>query len=198
MPPIELELRCEIPYRQFTKVLNHLRRHGKFLKHTKRLSVMCFGKVGDNKLDVRIRTTKQRAEVVMKKGHWHAHDRTEVIQKISPNQFLGMTRIFAELDFDMKVGERETYDFGFRPGIVITLGRGGKIVYLEVEKQTTSAKLPRDKKELTALARALNLPPFLSGQQFYALCHRLTKHVDWHFHNRPADYKKLARQLKKY
>lgn len=198
MPPIELELRCEIPYRQFTKVLNHLRRHGQFLKHTQRLSVMCFGKVGDNKLDVRIRTTKQRAEVVMKKGHWHAHNRTEVIQRISPNQFLGMTRIFAELDFDMKVGERETYDFGFPGGIDITLGRGGKIVYLEVEKQTTSARLLRDKKELVALARALNLPPFLSSKQFYALCHRLTKHVDRYFHNKPADYRRLASQLKKY
>lgn len=198
MPPIELELRCEIPYRQFTQTLNHLRRHGKFLKHTKRLSVMCFGKVGKHKLDVRIRITKQRAEVVMKKGHWHAHNRTEVIQKISPNQFLGMTRIFAELDFDMKVGERETYDFGFPGGIDITLGRGGKIAYLEVEKQTISAKLPHDRRELTALARNLNLPPFLSGKQFYALCHRLTKLVDWHFHSHPADYHKLAGQLKKY
>lgn len=198
MPPIELELRCEIPIRQFNKTLNHLRRHGKFLKHTKRLSVMCFGKVGDNKLDVRIRTTKQRAEVVMKKGHWHAHDRTEVIQKISPNQFLGMTKIFAELDFEMKVGEREAYDFSFRPETVITLARAGKIAYLEVEKQTTSVKLPRDKKELTALARNLNLPPFVSRKRFYTLCHRLTKHVDWNFHNRPADYRKLAHQLEKY
>ncbi len=198
MPPIELELRCEIPSRQFNKTLNHLRRHGKFLKHTKRLSVMCFGQVGTNKLDVRIRTTKQRAEVVLKKGHWHAHNRTEVIQEISPDQFLGMTRIFAELDFEMKVGERESYDFSFRPGIVITLARAGKIAYLEAEKQTTTTKMARHKKELSVLARNLNLPPFLSGKQFYDLCHRLTKHTDWLFRNRPADYRKLAVQLKKY
>lgn len=197
MPPIELELRCEIPSRQFAKTLDHLRLHGKFLKHTKRLSVMCFGKIGHHKIDIRIRTTKQRTEVVMKKGDWHAHNRTEVTQKISPDQFLGLTRIFAELDFEMKVGERESYDFSFRPGIMVTLARAGKIAYLEVEKQTTSAKQDYDKTELCTLARKLNLPPFLSGQQFYRLCHRLTQHVDWRFHNKPADYRKLSRQLLK-
>jgi len=46
--------------------------------------------------------------VVVKSGSFWAHDRIEIAQKINPEEFLGMVKIFSQFDFTVKIGERET------------------------------------------------------------------------------------------
>ncbi len=64
---IELELRTEILKNTYNRLLTKLKKNKKLDSHTKRLSVMCFGNINKSTLDIRIRITNDKSEVVIKK-----------------------------------------------------------------------------------------------------------------------------------
>lgn len=196
---IELELRTEIPNHNFVKVLNKLKKAGKLISKTKRLSVMYFGKVGKNKIDIRTRITNGVSEVVVKKGDFHAHNRIEVSQPIDKSQFIGMVKLMTQLGFaDVKVGEREIYNFDFGNGIIASLCRAGSISYLEIEKMSGLETQKSDILGLTNLAKALQINLFKNKKEFIDLCHRLTATCDWRFNGSAEHYRKLEKLLKNY
>lgn len=196
---IELELRAEVPKHSFEQVLRQLRSRGVLLSKTKRLSVMYFGKVGKHKIDIRVRITDGEAEVVIKKGDFHAHNRTEVSQSIKKEQFVGMVKLMTQLGFtDVKVGERETYNFDFGNGIIVSLGRGGDISYLEIEKMSSVENQKKDTLDLMNFANTMRIPLLKNKKEFLDLCRRLTATCDWPFRGSDSDYKKLEKVLKKY
>lgn len=196
---IELELRAEISKQSFIKVLNKFKKAGKLISKTKRLSVMYFGKIGKSNIDVRVRITNGKSEVVVKRGDFHSHNRTEISQLINKSQFIGMVKLMTQLGFtDMKVGERETYNFDFRNGIIISLVKAGGISYVEVEKMTSKLKQKNDKNELVNLAQTLQINLFKNKKEFIDLCHRLTETCDWRFNNSSDNYRKLEHLLVKY
>ncbi|MFC1618010.1 hypothetical protein ACFL2B_01895 [Patescibacteria group bacterium] len=199
MPPIELEIRAEIKASDFQKTLAKLRRVGKKIKSEKRLIFMGFGRVQRRKFDVKVRITKGEkfAEVVVKKGETHAASREEAVEKIPKKQFIGFVKMFALFGFWMKVGEREIHHFAFPKKAVVTLGRTGKICFVEIERMTTKAREKKDKQDLKAIAKELDLK-IITAKQFYDLCDRMTKKNDWRFLGREKDYQKLARLLNKY
>ena len=118
---IELELRAEVPQKKCDKLLSKLKSSSKLISHTKRLSVMCFGNIGKNTFDIRIRITNGKAEVVIKKGELHAHDRIEISSPINKSQFIKMVELFSLFDSKMEVAERETYNFDMGDGIGLSI-----------------------------------------------------------------------------
>lgn len=197
---IELELRGEIKIEDFNRILRLISRHGKFLSKTRRLSVMFFINKKDNSLDIRVRVTNGRCEVVLKHGAYHAGDRIEVSQPIRPDQFMGMVRIFSNMHVsDCKVGEREIFNYGFPGGIVVSLVKARSIAYLELEKLTNRARLKNDTETVRGLAERFGFTLFKSDREFLDLCRRLTlKSGDWNFRDTPEHYRKLSRLLNKY
>ncbi len=199
MRNIECEIRAEIKVKDFPALLRKLKRQGKFLSKTKRLSVMFFRCDGKADLDLRVRTTDGNCEIVMKRGDHHGHDRVETSQEIEPKQFVGTARVFRQFDWDsVKIGERVTQNFDFKSGVVISLVRGGNIGYLEIEKMATQKSLAKVQVELEAIADDLGVKLIRTRKEYYALCQRFTDTTDWQLKDKPAHYKKLAGQLKKY
>lgn len=195
---IELEFRAEIVKENFHKTLKKLKQQGRLLSRAKRLSVMYFGKIGKDEVDIRVRITNGDAEVVVKKGGFHAHNRVEVSQRLEKDQFLGMTKIIAMLGFtDVKVGERETYNFDFGNGVIVSLGRGGDISYLEIEKMSTKKKQKQDIEELMNVIRNLDVQLIETRQEFEELCLRLTETCDWRFDFSEVHYQKLQKLVEK-
>lgn len=192
---IELEIRAEIAKDDFAAVLNKLKARGKFRSKTKRLSVMFFGTVGDNTFDIRVRVTNGNCEIVLKKGLWHAHNREETAQAINKDQFLGVVKIFSQFGFVVKVGERETHNFEFRDGIVLSLVRAGNISYLEIEKMSTREDEAEDIKELRKIAYELAVEIISGSEQLDALCDRLSLTVDWDFSGSEADFERLKKAI---
>ncbi len=190
---IELELRAEILPNDREALVKRLDKAGVFHSDTKRMSVMCFGVIGGKKTDVRIRVTNGECEVVLKQGtSFGGHDRVEVSQEISADQFVGMVKIFARFGFKIKVGEREAVNYTFPGDVMVSLASGGNISYIELEKMSSKNDLEENKAELHQLADQLKINLLKSEEEYLAICRRLDK-VDWRFHGTSEEYAKLEK-----
>lgn len=195
---IELELRSEISKRQAGNLIKKLRKDYRLISKTRRLMAMFFGSLGKHQIDIRVRITNGQAELVFKKGGYHAEDRVELAQNISPDQFLGLCGIFGSLEFNAKIGERSSYNFDLGEGAVFTIAKAGKFYYTEIEKLSNKKNLEANRKKLIGIMNRLKLKPFETPEGFYDLCRRLTEQCDWKFKNTRKDLARLSSLLNKY
>jgi hypothetical protein len=195
---IELELRAEVKPDQYDRVHALLVTQGSPHSQTKRLSAMFFGVVQANTHDIRVRCTNGSCEVVMKTGtSFNAHDRVEVSQNIQPDQFVGLAKMFAQFQFESKVGARETLNFNFPGGILASLVRAGGFTYLELEKMASQNSAEPIRQELAALLETFSLKAFTS-ETYSTFCNTLTGQVDWTFTGSPSDIQRLEVELAQY
>lgn len=89
---IELELRAVVTGEYFNDLLARFKQESSLISHTKRLSVMYFGKINESSLDIRVRITNGEAEAVIKKGSLHADDRIEISQPIKKRPVYGVCK----------------------------------------------------------------------------------------------------------
>lgn len=195
---IELELRAEVTADQYNRVHNMLKTLGTLHSETKRLSAMFFGVIGTATHDIRVRCTNGRCEVVMKTGtSFNAHDRVEISQSIQPDQFVGLAKMFAQFQFESKVGSRETLNFNLPGDVLASLVRAGQLTYLELEKMASPESAELIRQELAALLETFSLDSFTS-EAYSKFCNTLTDHVDWTFTGSPSDIQRLEAQLAQY
>lgn len=196
---IELEFRGEVSLNQFKKLLADLNKKNNLLSQTKRLSVMFLGMVGKSKFDIRVRIDSEgKSELVIKKGDYHAHDRTEFSQEISRDQFMEIVKIFSMLDFQSKVMERENFSFNMGNDITMVLVRAGSIAYIEIEKMSHKKNILKNKAILLSIIDNFKLKLISSDKEFNELCDRLTKFSDWVFDGSTRSINKLEKRLRHY
>ncbi len=195
---IECEIRADVSG-DFEKVLEKLSASRPLLSKTKRLSVMFFGKTANGEVDVRIRITNGQAEIAVKKGDWHAADRVEINQPISAQDFIGFVKLFLLLDFDdVRVGERESYNFSYDGDIIASLIKAKDVAYLEIEKITAKSELEVTLKVLHNIADDLGVPVLAGREEFLKLCSRLAENVDWTIKGEDDEFRRLEGLLKNY
>ncbi len=195
---IELELRAKISSQSKESFKKRLGKMGVLHSHTKRLSVMFFGNIGTKKLDIRVRITNGECEVVVKSGSFGAHDRIEMAQKINPEEFLGMVKIFTQFGFTMEIGERETFNYTLPDDITISLVSAGPISYIELEKMSSEIDVEKNNQLLKQYADQLRLQLLKSEKEFNALCKHLTEKVDWSFRGTSEEYTRLNELFSHY
>ena len=93
---IELELRAIIKKEDFDLLFKKLEVRGKLISTTERVSVMFFGTCNKDSFDLKVRITDGKSEVVVKKGDYHSHNRTEYTQSISNDKFIDLVKIFSQ------------------------------------------------------------------------------------------------------
>ncbi len=194
---VEVEIRAEIKRGDEEEFKRRIGKIGTLHSHTKRLSVMFFGRAGTKETDVRVRVTNGKCEVVVKLGSFGSHDRIEMAQKISSSQFLGFVRIFSRFGFAMEVGERENFNYRLRNSVLVSLVSAGTISYVELEKISSQSEAKQSNQLLRKLAEELGLQ-VLELKQFDELCGRLAEGVDWPFHDTEGEYAKLVKLLSRY
>lgn len=194
---IELELRAIIKKEDFDSIFRKLRKTGKLVSKTNRLSVMFFGVCDKNRFDIKVRITERKSEVVIKKGDYHSPDRIEYAQSIPNNEFLDMVRIFSQFGFGSKVFERTTLNFQFPDSVVISLVKAGDYSYLEIEKMTNKKDQYAAKIILQNIANDLGVSILKDKNSYYAFCNMLTEKVDWRFFGTKKDFAKLEKLLNK-
>lgn len=194
---IEVELRAEVLMSDVDNLKKILSERGKILSSTKRLSVMYFGKINEQKTDIRIRITNGECEVAAKFGSFGSHDRLELSQKIEKEQFFGMIKIFSQFKFNTEIGERETINYKLPDNIIISLVLAKNIAYIELEKMSVDSEVFESKIKLQRLADDLNLQ-ILDEEKFDILCKKLSDEVDWPFNGLDSEYLKLENIFKTY
>ncbi|OGG39527.1 hypothetical protein A2127_00990 [Candidatus Jorgensenbacteria bacterium GWC1_48_12] len=196
---IELELRAEITLGRFDRLIAVLKRRGKLVSRTKRLSVMFWGKINRAEFDIRVRIgSDSDAELVAKRGDHHSYNRVETSQKILKNQFIGIVKILTLLGLKSKVTERENFVFDLGNKIKMSLVKAKSIAYVEIEKMSHIGNVEENKEELLKIADDFNLRVINNAEEFNELCDRLTKFSDWNFDGSPTHVRKLAEMLKSY
>ena len=199
MNNIECEIRAIIQKKDVPALRRKLKKQGKLIGKDHRLSVMLFRCDPEADLDLRIRITNGQCEMVMKRGDHHSSDRVETAQEIQPDQFVGMTKLFLQFDWNWsKVGARDSENYDLGHGVVATIASAGEYRYLELEKMANKKTLSKIQKELETIANELGVELIRTKDEYYTFCRRLTKEVDWQIKDRPVDYKKLKQQLRKY
>lgn len=188
--PIELELRAEIPFHELEKIKKHIEGFGKLASKTKRLSVMYFGKIEDNPVDIRVRITDGKSEVVIKSGAYVSNNRLEISQPIETRQFLGMVKLFSLFGFSTMISERETYNYLLPDNVIVSLVLADRIAYVEFELISSKENFNQNKEKLTSLVNQFDLQIMTTDEEFEQHCKRLDA-VDWTFKNQKEDYDKL-------
>lgn len=194
---IELEFRSIIKKENFDSIFKKIKAHGKLVSTTERLSVMFFGTCEKDLFDIKVRITDKKSEVVIKKGDYHSHNRTEYAQNIPNDRFIDMVKIFSQFGFYTKVCERITYNFQFLNHILVSIVKADMHFYLEIEKMSDKKNEKKDKKELVEISKNLDIELIKTKKAYYDYCNMLTKTVDWEFYGTKNDFKKLKRVLKK-
>lgn len=196
---IELELRAEVTFDQLEKLYFNLNKRTKKLSQTRRLSVMFLGKINKSNFDIRVRISSNgKAEIVVKKGDFHVHDRIENSQEITKNQFIGIVKILVLFGFKSKVTERENFEFDLDNNITLVLVKARSIAYVEIEKMSNIKNLEKNKSELSSIVKNFDLKIIKDDKEFNKLCNRLTKYSDWVFDGSDDHIAKLTSMLNLY
>ena len=196
---IELELRAEVTFDQLEKLYFNLNKRTKKLSQTRRLSVMFLGKINKSNFDIRVRISSNgKAEIVVKKGDFHVHDRIENSQEITKNQFIGIVKILVLFGFKSKVTERENFEFDLDNNITLVLVKARSIAYVEIEKMSNIKNLEKNKSELSSIVKNFDLKIIKDDKEFNKLCNRLTKYSDWVFDGSDDHIVKLTSMLNLY
>ena len=159
---------------------------------------MFFGEIGEKKIDVRVRITNGKGEVVIKTGAFGSHDRTETSQEIDSTQFIGMVKIFTQLGFVAKIGERKTFNYILPDKVIASVVVAGPISYIELEKMSSEADLEENNYKLMKIANKLRLRLLNSEEEFDMLCKRLTENVDWPFLGTKDNFSRLEGLISHY
>lgn len=162
-----------------------------------RTMVMFFGEVEDSGVDVRCRVTNGKAEVVVKVGDYHAHDRREVAVAVTLEQMTDFARLFSIMGFhNAKVGTRESWEYQVE-GVDVSLVHGmSGLSYIEFERMVESAdEIEAERPKLEALAHKLGVSLWTTGEAYYAFCKRLTDDEDWRFTGSEEDMARLKNQI---
>lgn len=196
---IEVELRAEVSLKQLDGLFDSLKEKSKLVSQTKRLSVMFLGNINHVNFDIRVRISSDgNAELVVKRGDYHAHNRAESSQRITKDQFIGIVKIFSLFGFQSKVTERENFVFDLGNDIAMVLVKAGSIAYVEIEKMSDDKNADTVRDGLLKTLEELRLKPIGNGDEFNELCDRLTQYSDWVFSGSTKDIEKLKKILTSY
>ena len=207
--PIELELRGELHPTEVTRVRTALFEAG--FKHrdtTKRTMLMSFGRIGriaedndahipDQETDIRCRITNGQAEIVVKLGGVHAHNRQEISIPISPDQLGDFARVVGAFNMLHKVGSRTTENFVRGEVTVSIIFNKSGLTYIELEKMSDEIRAETDREELTQLAHELGITLWPGREAFMEFCTRVTEQDDWLFHGRNEDVQRFLEEAQK-
>lgn len=193
---IELEIRAIVEKKDFGEILKKLKSLGKLASKTNRLTVAFYGTCEKKNFAISVRITDGKSEVVIKKGDFHTHNRTEYSRKIPNGRFIEMVRILSQLDFYGKVFERTTYNYQFPGSITVSLVTVSDYSYIEIEKMTDKKNEKKVRLELAGIAGELGLKTIDTKKEYYDYCNMLTEKVDWRFFGTKKDFAKLEKQLR--
>src|SRR3989344_90320 len=97
MKNIEIEVRGPLSENEFTKLRKFFDKNAEFIKEKNRISFLYFrgdkipddvNEIKDDKVDLRVRITNKKAEIMLKYGEWAGSDiRKEFSMPVETNKF---------------------------------------------------------------------------------------------------------------
>jgi len=205
MAQIEVEIRGEVE--DYNKTLAELKKKAKFIEEKNRLTLAYFKgdlakdvrEVKDEKVDLRIRITNKKPEIIMKYGGWGAKDqRKEISIPISIEDFDEAVDLLKHLGWTKcLIAPYKTLVFDYKGIEFALVTQSGKHKYFEVEKIAKNEKDVKSMhKEIEDACKEFNLVPH-TQEEFYDRLNRMNKDLIIADFNKD-DWKEIKKKFKEF
>ena len=206
MPKVEVEHRGRLTENKFRELKNFLKRKGKFVAIKKRFSVIYSSsrgkesfKLDRSPIDLKVRITNKKAELVLKYGQWSGNDaRKEFLFPIEAKKFGEMIEFLQILGYYYGVLQATTTYVYLYKGIEFALVRVPRWgYYFEAEIDTTPAKVKKANEKIKAVCDELGIS-VVSDREFCQLLTSLNNRPGYRFSFRKQKFADIKKRFKAY
>lgn len=205
MAQIEVEVRGEI--KDFDKALEFFKKKAKFIEEKDRLTLAYFKgdlakdvrEVKDEKIDLRLRITNKKAEIMLKYGEWGAKDkRKEIPVPIALCDFDEAVELLKHLGWTKcLIATAKTLVFDYKGIEFALVTQSGKHSYFEAEKITKNEKdAEKMHEEIEVACKEFNLKTH-TQEEFYDRLNRMNKDILFADFSKD-DWKKIKPKFKEF
>ena len=208
MAKIEVEYRGVIDEQKFKELSSFLKKRGKFLGREDKFSIIYFPskrkikdirEIKDEPIDLRLRVTNRKGELVLKYGKWGGKDiRKEFIFPVNLSQFNEMIEFLKILGFYQgALNAVTTYVYKYK-GIELALVKVPKWgYYFEAEVVTDKDKVKKVSEKIKRELERLGLQT-ISNQEFYNLLNELNDRKGYRFNFKKQKFSEIKRKFMQY
>lgn len=207
MAKIEVEHRGLLTEKKFKELNKFFQKNGKFLGEKDRFSVIYFshGKEAnfklqkDNPVDLRLRITNKKAELVLKHGAWSGKDaRKEFSFPIDSKKFEDMAEFLQVIGFyygGLQATNAMVYLYkGVEFALVEVPGWG---YYFEAEINVNPEMVDKANKKIDLVCHELGLEA-LDEKGFYDLCSELNERPGFTFNLKQENFSDIKKRFSDY
>ncbi len=205
MAKIEVEHRGGLTDRKFKELNNFLKKNGKFLKEKDRFSIIYSPrgkeniKISRSPIDLRVRITNKKSELVVKHGKWSGNDaRKEFSFPINSEKFEEMTELLKVLGFYYGVLQATKTHLYLYKGIEFALVDVFDFgYYFEAEIMTESNSIEIADKKIISGCQELGLSIF-NDKEFYKLLEDLNNRPGFRFNFKKESFLDIKKRFNDY
>lgn len=208
MANIEVETRGPLTKEEFSNLKSFLDKQGRSLGEKKRFSLIYFRKgvpekvidQQDDPVDLRMRITNKKAEIVMKYGKWGSSDsRKEFLFPLENEKFEDAIEFLLHLGWGAGVLHPLKMLLYSYQGFTFSLVETSGIYYYEIEKIIENlAEKEKAGKEISLLIKKLRLPRFPNNEAFASFCDTLNQREGMHFDFKKEDFAKIRARFQEF
>ncbi|MBU4274273.1 hypothetical protein KKE19_00450 [Patescibacteria group bacterium] len=205
MTKVEVEHRGLLNEERFKKLNTFLKKNGKFLGEKDRFSVIYSSrgketfKIIRSPIDLKLRITNKKAELVLKHGKWSGNDaRKEFLFPITSKKFEEMTEFLKILGYYYGVLQATRTHFYIYKGIEFAVVKvPGWGYYFEAEIATEKDKIKNANKKIISVCQELNLN-VLSDKDFCKLLESLNERPGFRFNFKKESFSDIKKRFANY
>lgn len=205
MANIEVEYRGILTKEKFKKLREFLREKGNFIKEKDRFSVIYFPrgkerlKVSKSPLDLRIRITNKKSEMILKYGRNSGNDaRKEFAFPVDSEKFEDTTEFLKILGFYYGVLQAtKTYVYMYKDIEFAIVDVPGWGYYFEAEILTDAKSIKNANKKIESVCKEFGLD-ILNDRNFYKLLEDLSNRPGFRFNFKKETFPDIKKRFKDY
>jgi len=207
MAKIEVEHRGLLTEKKFKEINRLLKKNGEFFGEKDRFSLIYFshGKEADfklqkdNPIDLRLRITNKKSELVLKHGAWSGKDaRKEFFFPIDSKKFEDMTELLQVLGLyygGLQATKTMVYLYKGVEFALVKVPAWG--YYFEAEINVDPAQVDRANEKIDLVCHELGLEA-LDGKGFYDLCDELNQRPGFRFNFKKEKFLDIKKRFSDY
>jgi len=205
MAQIEVEHRGVLTKKKFDELSLFLKKEGKFIKEKDRFSVIYFPrgkekqKISKSPLDLRVRITNKKAEIVLKYGKSSGADaRKEFSFPLEALQFEEATEFLFILGYYygvLQATKSYLYEYKGIEIVLVDVPKWG--YYYEAEILTDTKSIKQANEKIISLCKELSLK-VLNEKDFYQLLEDLSNRPGFRFNFKKEKFSDIKKRFKEY
>ena len=205
-PSFEVEVRGKIT-EQFKTLLTRFRKIATFVGEKDRFSLIYFNhglvkdvrEIKDEKIDLRLRITNKKSELILKYGAWGGSDsREEHSLPVPREKFWDTALLLQRLGWTNGVVlATRTYVFQYQ-GIEFALVQNKHLNYFEAEKMVANKKdIAKERAAILAICQSLQLQPF-SDEAFMDALNIINNRPENQFDFTKQSFEEIKKRYKEF